>query len=87
MTESYKKKQKTLMVGLTIITLISVMAPQITAAANANLSTTAASIISFIVVVIAAFVNQFGINKRVNIAELLKDEEYTAEAEDDSEVA
>lgn len=86
MTESFKRKQKTLMAGLTIITLISVMVPQITAAANANFSGTTASIISFIVVVIAAFVNQFGINKRVNIAEILKDEEYTT-SEDESEVA
>ena len=86
MTESFKRKQKTLMAGLTIITLISVMAPQITAAANANVSGTTASIISFIVVVIAAFVNQFGINKRVNIAEILKDEEYTT-SENESEVA
>lgn len=86
MTESFKRKQKILMASLTIITLISVMAPQITAAANANFSETTASIISFIVVVIAAFVNQFGINKRVNIAEILKDEEYTT-SEDESEVA
>ena len=44
------------------------------------LSPETAATVSFFVVIVAALVNQISTNKRVTIAEILKDEEYTEEA-------
>jgi hypothetical protein len=84
MTESYKKRQKTIHTILAIITLISIMSPEILKAANLYLSPETAATVSFFVVIVAALVNQISTNKRVTIAEVLKDEEYTEEANTDN---
>lgn len=57
--------------------LISFCSDQILNAANIYLSPKTASIVGFFVLVISAMVNQLVINKRVDVAEILKVEELS----------
>ena len=77
MTESFKNKQKIIHIILMGFILISFCSDQILNAANIYLSPKTASIVGFFVLVISAMVNQLVINKRVDVAEILKVEELS----------